>query len=80
MEHTELPECEHSVCDGMASPEIRHKLKLVIIKMKSHSVITAGHSLIFPSPSGFQFLLHNAVHTISELCSDLLYYYLPNSL
>jgi hypothetical protein len=32
IEHIELPECEHSICMGIALPKIKDKPKLVIME------------------------------------------------
>jgi hypothetical protein len=54
--HTELPECEQFICMGMITPEIRHKAKLVDMKMNSPNDIDACHNLISLPP----FKLENA--------------------
>ena len=50
IEQAEVPECEHSICMGMVIPKIRHKAKLVDMKMNSPNDIDACHNLIFPYP------------------------------
>lgn len=77
MEHTELPECEHSVCEGIANPKIRHKLKLVIMKIKSINVMIAGRSLTSPSPSRYQLPI---LHAIADFDLTFFDYYLPSSI
>ncbi len=77
MEHTELPECSHAVCEGMADPKTRHKLKLAIIKMKSHNVMIASRNLTFPSPSRYK---SPVLHPTQDFGLAFLDYYLPDDI